>query len=263
MRQHQQNPKIRERYGGLTNEAGAFNGTVRFNSDALLKLRARKPTAFAVWTDLFYEGIDSLVIGGTFSEFSDARQHRILVLTKRPERMARWSQWYNRRWPDNVWAGVTVCNQEEADEKIPLLLQVPAAVRFLSIEPMLGPIDLKFYAHDDGVLPTDAEPFCERQDRVHWVIGGGESGPGARPMHQDWARSIRDQCAAAGVPFLFKQWGEFAPCDHFPGLRKPGPVIGIDGQPDGQMARVGRKAAGRLLDGREHSAIPKTEAPHA
>lgn len=116
-----------------------------------------------------------------------------------------------RIWPlPNVWLGATICNQAEADRDIPKLLATPAAVRFLSIEPMLGPIDLwsmttadgaKYNALSEWMIPG-ADPL---ERRIDWVIVGGESGPKARPMHPDWARSLRDQCAAAGVPFFMKQ----------------------------------------------------------
>jgi protein gp37 len=104
-------------------------------------------------------------------------------------------------WPlPNVWAGVSVEDQSTADERIPLLLQTPAAVRWVSAEPLLGPVDLRDF--DDGLW--------RRSDAcLDWVVVGGESGPSARPIHPDWARSLRDQCAEAGVPFLFKQWGDF------------------------------------------------------
>lgn len=112
----------------------------------------------------------------------------------------------------HVWIGATVVDQAEAERDIPKLLQVPARVRFLSIEPMLGPIDLS--AHFFGFCPEHDFPsgFClDRRHpgvhHLHWVIVGGESGTGARPIHPDWARGVRDQCAAAGVPFFFKQWG--------------------------------------------------------
>jgi protein gp37 len=198
------------------------------------------------------------------------------------ETMARWP------WP-NVWLGATICNQAEANRDIPKLLAVPARVRFLSIEPMLGALDLTRVQwpgkHKVDVLRGGAwdvpgwhQGFTNHSDmgRVHWVIVGGESGPNARPMHPDWARSLRDQCAAAGVPFHFKQWGEWAPdfegaetcsncghtkfdaadvhgecgrcgCEHWEPAEKP-----LD-----QMRRVGTKAAGRLLDGALHDAFPE------
>lgn len=190
----------------------------------------------------------------------------------------------------NVWLGITVCNQQEADRDIPKLLAVPAAKRFLSIEPMLGAIDLRScYLHRMtlcGECPSSDEgtPIdCPCADeRIDWVIAGGESGKDARPSHPDWFRSLRDQCAAAGVPFFFKQWGEWLPrsaCYHVnehgkslsdidPGA-KQWPCIRItrlgrngrdlanagDGG-DVYMQMVGTKASGNLLDGVKHEAFP-------
>jgi protein gp37 len=113
---------------------------------------------------------------------------------------------------ENVWLGVTVEDQQRADERIPLLLQVPAAVRFLSVEPMLGPVDISSHlanvcqgVHWGRLRPGTKDPAWP--SAISWVICGGESGHGARPMHPDWARSLRDQCQAAGVPFFMKQMG--------------------------------------------------------
>lgn len=214
-------------------------------------------------------------------------------------------------WPyENVWLGISVENQATADERIPLLLQCPAAVRWLSCEPLLGPIDLTRVVVEnlpDGLLgvtdslrdfPTGSS--TPMWPRVDWVVAGGESGPGARPMHPDWARSLRDQCAAAGVPFLFKQWGEWLPISQqhedftnrlYRSNRKaalhesqgaiddvygrtctvPCGVVHADGsfhaplepmaflQGSGAMTtfKVGKKAAGRLLDGVEHNGYPE------
>lgn len=162
--------------------------------------------------------------------FNEDPGHTYLILTKRPKRMKRvmekeLSEYVGECWggntplalefevgswpPDNLWLGVSVENQKTADERIPLLLQTPAVKRFVSYEPALGPID-----------------FAPWIKQIDWLIMGGESGPGARPMHPDWARSTRDQCKAASVPFFFKQWG------------------------------LGKKAAGCLLDGREWKETP-------
>lgn len=166
-------------------------------------------------------------------------------------------------WP-NVWLGATICNQEEADRDIPKLLATPARVRFLSIEPMLGAIDLTGFIwgrqQPCSECPKDVDCECggtptrelPGEPALSWVIVGGESGPKARPMHPNWVRSIRDQCAAASVPFHFKQWGEWSPapqgataatvCHRFP---------------DGELVfRVGKKVASRLLEGREHNEFP-------
>lgn len=183
--------------------------------------------------------------------------------------------------PPNVWLGSTVVNQEEADRDIPKLLAVPAAKRFLSVEPMLGRIyiedipdpvggeclkplaGLRWLRDGNGRCETIATP-----GRIDWVICGGESGPKARPMHPDWARSLRDQCEAAGVPFLFKQWGEWLPAKE--GRSITGHVLILEGaapfsknpewhgfENGQQVARVGKKAAGRQLDGRTHDGFPE------
>lgn len=131
--------------------------------------------------------------------------------------------WFDGHPPANVWIGGTITSQEEADRDIPKLLAVPARVRFLSMEPLLGPVDITDHLWGRvkacAGCPADGDCDCgfyarsalSGESALNWVIVGGESGPGARAMHPDWARSLRDQCAAAGVPFLFKQWGEWGP----------------------------------------------------
>lgn len=177
----------------------------------------------------------------------------------------------------NVWLGATICNQAEADRDIPKLLAVPARRRFLSMEPLLGAVDLKLMARSFGFpkhITRDGRALGMPQG-LHWVIVGGESGPGARPMHPDWARDLRDQCEAAGVPYLFKQWGEWHPsCDHDPASHKAGidtQAVHLDGDREyrplevfmltrepgwSTQCRVGKKAAGRLLDGVQHDGFP-------
>ena len=131
------------------------------------------------------------------------------------------SQW---PWP-NVWLGATICNHEEADRDIPRLLRTSAAKRFVSIEPMLGEIDLRVILPNDAVSVTNSltgeichtfYEFFEHRNKVDWVIVGGETGKNARPMHPNWVRSLRDQCKEAGVPFFFKQWGKWVSCDEMP-----------------------------------------------
>lgn len=190
-----------------------------------------------------------------------------LLLTKRPENIMRMMPAAYRiydwdRLARNIWIGTSVENQEQADKRIPHLLQVPAAVRFLSVEPLLGPVDLQLGYSDtiSQLTVSNREPFPERGDRIHWVIVGGESGKDARPMHPGWVRDLRNACFEAGVPFFFKQWGEWYP--HYPlgtkqaerGLTWTAPWD--DGQ---QMWRVGKKRAGRLLDGREWNELPAVE----
>ncbi|MDR8087844.1 phage Gp37/Gp68 family protein [Burkholderia gladioli] len=185
--------------------------------------------------------------------------------------------------PDHVWLGATVVNQAEADRDVPKLLATPARVRFLSIEPMLGPIDLGRAWHGEaavgGRCPGRYLPALREVPRpsISWVIAGGESGPGARPEHPDWPRALRDQCAKAGVPFLFKQHGEWAPgSGDFGAGRFATAAVAFDGRvvPGGHCAqdypagassadgwalvhRIGKRAAGRLLDGVEHNGFPE------
>lgn len=192
-----------------------------------------------------------------------------LLLTKRPQNvMSMVPKSWQTKFPDNVWMGTTVENQEWADERIPILLSIPAKVRFLSCEPLLGPVDLKISQHrgamDDPRLGGNFRDFNEA---FHWVICGGESGPGARPMHPDWARSLRDQCAGAGVSFFFKQWGDWACVSEGRILAettahpKPWHAMRDDDRVMGTalMRRVGKAKAGRLLDGIEHNGFPKLE----
>lgn len=198
--------------------------------------------------------------------------------------------------PENVWLGATIVNQAEADRDIPKLLATPAAKRFLSMEPLLGPVDL-LNVFGENVLNPECwgdcacdsfagfDPGCRRHGgdgtltrKLDWIIVGGESGANARPMHPDWARSLRDQCAAAGVPFLFKQWGEWLSgtqyneaciladpdleqsrfdCMDWDGERFEESGGGwMDDLDENAVFRVGKKRAGRLLDGVQYDGVP-------
>jgi protein gp37 len=149
----------------------------------------------------------------------------------------------------NIWLGTTVEDQARADERIPLLLSIPAKVRFLSCEPLLGPVNVSEIRDAEGFEYMPLVGANLPEPRIHWVICGGESGgPKARPMHPYWARSLRDQCAAAGVPFFFKQWGARGP------IHNGGTGLDTD-----SMVYVGKAKAGRLLDGIEHNGFPKLE----
>ena len=192
-----------------------------------------------------------------------------LLLTKRIGNVARMvadartHDWLAGRL--NVMLGATIVNQAEADRDIPKLLEVPAARRFLSMEPLLGPVNLTRIDIDGHreIYPLTGTTGCEDEDgnpapdlpRIDWVIVGGESGPDARPMSPDWARSLRDQCAAAGVPYLFKQWGEWLPMlGQVEGVRVREKTETTDGW---VMGYAGKKMAGRLLDGIEHNGFPE------
>ena len=288
-----------------------WTGEVRFAADQLLKPLVWKRPRRIFWNahgDTFHPAVPDEWIDQVVATAAETPQHIHMILTKRSDRMRD----YFTRLPEridawdcnagldfvalplpNLWLGVSVEDQTRADERIPDLLATPAAVRFISAEPLLGPIDLTrimeagaeecfhhvklepisfegrvctegrsslnaltghYWGEDliDGQWegwvdyhqsPGFGEPGYHKP--LDWVIVGGESGPGARPMHPDWARSLRDQCAAAGVPFHFKQWGEHAWCEK------------IEGDPSTLTPyRAGKRASGRLLDGIEHNGVP-------
>lgn len=192
-----------------------------------------------------------------------------LLLTKRPENIIDMvpGDWLYDHvgFPSNVWIGTSVENQEQADKRIPELLKVPARVRFLSCEPLLGPVTL--FDTSEGVLdgvavirdgglsysPGEPDEWVDTSySGIDWVIVGGESGPKARPMHPDWARSLRDQCQEAAVPYFFKQWGEYWPSGGRLIEGKSSLIFGNE-----VIYRVGKHAAGRLLDEREWNEFPE------
>jgi len=299
-------PILTEYDGSFIHDAPQFNGVVIPRPDRLdIPLKRRKPTVYSVWNDLFHEDVqdeflfDALnvmercsegpawgerVYQYQFDTTGSFVPHTFLILTKRARRMAykvdEWLSSYSEQGTAaniaHIYFGLTVCNQQEADEKIPAFLQVPGK-KFLSIEPMLGPVDITQirdgHTRDHVTInaltgiPYDWDYDEENPDdgtgKINAVILGGETGPGARPMHPDWVRSIRDQCEAAGVPFFFKQWGEFEPWDHRKGTDAVPNVLYVPYRPDcpdpyplGWGRRVGRNKAGRLLDGREHNDLP-------
>lgn len=207
-------------------------------------------------SDLFHKDVPFEFIDEVFHIMRVAEHHTFMVLTKRPEIMLKFIDWQKKNtvkfdWEaahKNVWLGVSVENQKTADQRIPLLLQTPAAVRFVSCEPLLGEVDLKGWIYKNGM-------WVNGQNRINWVIVGGESGKNARPMDESWVQKIQHQCILAHVPFFFKQWGEWLPSQYveFSATEKrTGIVIG-----DRSFTRVGKKRAGRLLDGREWNDFPE------
>jgi len=262
-------------------ESGAprWTGEVRFLLERLeepLHWRAPRKIFVCDMGDLFHENVPFAQIGKVFDVIARCPQHTFQILTKRAAVMQKFFTLNAREigpvnhpkmtrtqltvgtgvtcnWPlPNVWLGVSVENQHFADERIPLLLDTPAAVRWISAEPLLGPVDL---AHPwPAPLPACMGPT---RSRINWVVCGGESGPNARPMHPDWARQLRDQCASSATPFFFKQWGEWAPPIDGPrGLPKQGRTFQGMNLAGHLMLRYGKKLAGRLLDGREWNEFP-------
>ena len=214
-------PATAAKYAGVVDEKG-WTGKVNIDFSVFDKLPKKPQRVFVgSMTDLFFrtkEDINTQEIpvgnkrvywipdslhcrlSNIFLKMSKFPQHTFIFLTKRPEEMNLAMELMFKKPLPNLWLGVTACNQQEADEKIPVLMATPAAKRFVSIEPMLGPIDL---CRKEFLGPWLDAPFGTKC--LDWIICGGETGPGARPMHPDWARRLRDQCREAGVPFFFKK----------------------------------------------------------
>lgn len=242
-------------------------------ADAFFAAHGRRQRVFcASLADVFDNAIDPQWRFDLFELIARTPDLDWLLLTKRIGNAKDMiAQAIGPGWmPSNVWLGATIVNQAEAERDIPKLLDVPAAVRFLSMEPLLGPVSF------EGMWVNHANPAMHENmlEALDWVIVGGESGPGARPMHPDWARDLRDQCEAAGVPFLFKQWGGWRePLDgeefdtSMGRAAKPPAFIvsetgtvhcfeGVGIVNGKAMIGVGKKAAGRLLDGRTWDGFP-------
>lgn len=309
---------------GLTVDSKAgpvWNGQVRFNAEWLTQpLRWTKPRKIfvAAHGDLFHEGVTDDQLDQIFAVMALRSQHVFQVLTKRPkrardyllaltpdqlgralrrfhlagEKATRADRFITLPLP-NVWLGVSAEDQARADERIPFLLATPAAVHWVSAEPLLGGTDLTRIGQHwhlgkeaalDGLrgVRLTGKPSLEDgafteawAARIDWVVVGGESGQGSRPMHPDWARDLRDQCGEAGVPFLFKQWGDWTPGENAQSTvgrtvqtadwfndrwdyetLTPASTEGMHIDDEPTVYRAGKKAAGRLLDGRRHDGYP-------
>jgi protein gp37 len=276
---------------------------VRWHEDRLNEpLKWKKPCRVFVnsMSDLFHPDLGDGYIAAAFQVMREASQHTFMILTKRPERMLAYMMKYPREAASNIWLGVSVEDQKTADLRIPILLQTPAMIRFVSVEPMLGPVTLtdirvnKDWVWDvlSGIqIKTAWEDYQFGCKKINWVICGGETGPGARPMHLWWARAIRNQCrdAKTPTPFFFKQWGEWHPqfdqrsefvfncpvcncTDNDP--CEGGCYWVVDGDENDRCSRclsyqsfmwpdqsysyrAGKKRAGRILDGRTWEEFPE------
>ncbi len=310
-------------YAGVI-ERGRWNGQITFHPHKLDEpLRWQKPRRVFVnsMSDLFHPRVTFETIAGIFGIMGAAPRHTFQILTKRPERAEKFFRWL-KRWPDayeacanfihelcmpsmdrvpipipgqrwplhNVWLGVSVEDQETADARVPLLLKCPAAVRWISAEPLLGPVDLWARwlwplqwtwaaAYDSPEDAIAAGAYAAESPQLllaanarilRWVVVGGESGTGARPMHPAWAAHLRDQCTKTKTPFLFKQWGawrEFAQGD-LSGQLPTGRIIDCEGHTrrgqavfdpavgDRLMVRAGKGKTGRLLEGKVWDQYP-------
>lgn len=228
-------------------------------------------------SDLFHPKVPFDFITQAFCAMMHAQHMDFQVLTKRAERMLEWARENGLiyRIPDNIWMGVTAEDQEQYDRRTPLLMEVPARRRWISIEPMIGPIKLGDYVL--GICPDcgSSKQACTRcrsegffkccpdcnHRTIDWIVVGGESGPGARHMESSWARSIRDECIASSIPFYFKQWGEWLPAgqimpkevEKLIAMRVPSK----DG-PDDTLFTVGVHRAGHHIDGSAYQQFPPT-----
>jgi protein gp37 len=205
-------------YAGLTKMSKGgpvWTGAARTVPELLdAPLHWKKPRRIFVnsMSDLFHEDVPTDFIAQVFAVMAEAKRHTFQILTKRAERMqqllAHDLNYEGPEWPlPNVWIGVSVEDQVRADERIPLLLQTPAAVRWISAEPLLGPVLLRRHIDVTRDGTVEGQIFVDHLTGLDWVVVGGESGPGARPFDIAWARSLRDQCRAAGVPVFIKQIG--------------------------------------------------------
>ncbi|MGQ3299683.1 DUF5131 family protein [Reyranella sp.] len=273
-----------EGFAERTTQGGRWTGKMALVDDMLtLPLRWKKPRRIFVnsMSDLFHENLPDEAIDKVFAVMALVPQHTLQVLTKRAKRMRTYLTTdrrfqicgeIDRMFPmrtersrlardriarvtapgmmaplENVHLGVSTEDQPRADERIPHLYHTPAAKRFISAEPLLGPIDLM------EVIPNPLiwSPVHGITRSLDWVIVGGESGPRARPAHPDWFRTLRDQCAAAGVPFFFKQWGEWVSVSEVEGAGRHHSF-----EDGATVRRVGKTRAGALLDGCEHRGFP-------
>lgn len=215
---------------------------LKWNAHAMRE-KVRPRVFCASMSDVFEERSDLDVQRARLWDLIGETQHLDwLLLTKRPHAISNMVPWEGS-WPSNVWIGTTVEDQERADKRIPFIAELPAAVRFVSCEPLLGHVDLSKWLRQQG-------------SGINWVIAGGESGAKARPMNPAWAESLRDQCSVTGVAFHFKQWGHWGP--ESPADRKAVQSVDVAGR-DGHPIRLykqGKKSSGRALDGRTWDGFP-------
>ncbi|MCL5999217.1 MAG: phage Gp37/Gp68 family protein [Chloroflexi bacterium] len=289
-----------EKYAGLTQQMNGrvvWNGRINLDEGSLDEpLRRKSPTRYFVnsMSDLFHPNVPEAFIHRVFTVMRRCKQHVFMILTKRAGRMldvVRSLAWRSALpgeygWQacrgdpgshvlDNVWLGVSVEDQPAADERVPLLLGTPAAVRFLSCEPLLGPVSLTDQEWWDWRYAYGFYPSSVKRP-IDLVIAGGESGVNARPMHPDWVRGLRDQCVSAWVKFHFKQWGQWAPVCHYYEeddtrreaaldaphilLTREGVLWNLNvGQPPPStwmMRKMDKRTAGRELDGRMWDELP-------
>lgn len=278
--------------------ANRFWGERKFTDVRCLPYRLKQPAKLKghqrvfvnSMSDIFHNRVEYEFIKDIWSVMLANPQHTFMILTKRADRMAETVDLLLRDGLGvlpNIWMGVSAENQQAADERIPYLLQTPAAVRFVSCEPLLEPVNLtrikwakipvdpknyvygapapdEMWSMRDALSHYPGDKYNKPLVGIDWVIVGGESGTRARPMHPNWVRSIRDQCQEANVPFFFKQWGEWQLTNEREEMKQDGnerltsiDVPGAIGYNKAWFRRVGKKNAGRVLDGRTWDEYPQ------
>lgn len=264
-------PLVVEKSTGWT-----WSGKVAFDigqMDRIKRLKTPSRVFVGSMTDIFQDAVPDEWLDRVWDMIEACPQHLFYVLTKRPERMARYSQ--DRQFGRNVWAGVSVEDQATANERLPWLCSLVGVHRnWISYEPALGPVDL-YRALNPPRTGMGSGLHLHPRDWIHFVVAGGESGAKARPAHPDWFYSMRDYCGRHRIAFRFKQWGEWRPpmpaerfnTSHGRAGHPPAFIVGTDGTPNcfhhpgiirpTPMIRVGVRAAGRKLDGVEHLALPE------
>lgn len=279
---------IATRFAGKAAFPKGFQVTLRPNKvNDPLRWRTPRRVFVNSMSDLFHDEIPDPWLADIFAVMAAAQRHTFQVLTKRHGRMrallkdaafaeqvldrarGKGLQRADWRWPlSNVWLGVSAENQATANLRVPALLETPAEVRFVSAEPLLGPVDLtSLQRRPDSSARIDAlsgdvwhhpsgDIYAAAPGCIDWVIVGGESGRKARPMHPGWARDLQQQTTKAGRAFLFKQWGEWVPLKQMPAETSPGTSTASTVVAGKTVYRVGKHRAGRLLDGRAWDEFP-------
>lgn len=281
---HNPNPKISGPLQGvvqMVNHKPQWTGSVcvvEERMDQPLKIKAPQWIFVNSRSDTFHPSFGMEDISRVWSTMIEAHWHTFIVVTKRPQRAFDFINWYiGRNYPDeqaylkaasHIILMATCCNQEEADRNIPMLLKTPAAMRGVSIEPMLGPISLNGYVS----LNRKCFNAAGYTDALDWVVSGGESGRNARPVHPDWVRNLLSDCKSTRTPFFFKQWGEW--CAH---LQTDSPMpdsvhakcidregnINFCGEGNTVVIHYGKKQAGNLLDGEKREQLPEVKHDQA
>jgi protein gp37 len=232
-----------------------WNGRSEIIEESMIRpMKWKKPKKIFVCSmgDLFHESVSFKWIDEVIKVIKQCPQHTFQILTKRPDRMLEYFKNYYQLIPRmirNIWLGVTAENQEQANFRIPILLEIPSIMHFISIEPMVASVNM----NEIGFHKFKAWLSGSYQYSIKWVICGGETGQNARPLHPDWVINLKNNCVENNIPFFFKSWGEYWPCVSGRIYREK-TIDFIDGV---SMAKVGKKLSGCMIEGKEYKQFPK------